>query len=296
MTLQTQTNKLTAFGDMIPKCTGHNSFEDRLFLTTNERGKTRALKLFAKAPVVGNTMFGVSCLFLLNLAAIRGISQPTSVKTREIEHIVVFNRSLIVENFCQTIQTIMEKATSRKEVIQEIHQLILGNPNFYYPNPPPNRWNLDSQKFASISLDQFRREISAGISWLSDDIRFEKIAKIFRNNHFHFLRLDLTEPRTFQQVAMEAARHEMSADTLYPSNIEQFLTTPLEKQRFRQSLELLRGESPYFIDSVDLPDSSVPEEVSTLVLRIFDRDRELIPEIVSKNPVSQQQKKRSRTK
>ncbi len=244
----------------IPQCRGMDDWHHRLFLTTNEKHAVACEKL-TRQPITGNTLIGTSGLFLLNIAAQRGINAGTNPET--IEHIILIDCSIRTEHFWTHMGEIITGSSHREEAIEKIRALVEENARFYFNGITENAGEeLQSRedlhtKTAELVFRKFQSEIDSGSSCFSDDGSFAKIKKIFDNQSFVFLRMDLADDNAMQLLANRMEVNQWSTDLIYVSNVAEYIdlkSTPesLDSARkgYVSSLDMLSRKGTLFLQSV----------------------------------------------
>jgi hypothetical protein len=225
----------------IQPCEGVDDIAHRVFLTAHEGKQEKTLNTLAKQPLVGNTMIGVSGFFILNAAAVRGSVCPTA--TGELENIILIDRSVRVEHFWNKMQGIMADSTDRYSVIHKVVTLLANETDRYFQGPG-NTGNTSPSKFFVGCTMNLMEEIKSGVSWLSSDMKFDKIKKIFDNGRFIFKRADLCYPDTFKKIGQILKKEGATVDTVYLSNTSEYMLiesqgTPQMKSGYITALEQL---------------------------------------------------------
>ncbi|MBI5274112.1 MAG: hypothetical protein HY860_03545 [Chlamydiales bacterium] len=216
--------------DTIPPCVGKDDFGHRLFLVTNEKGQEKTLSILAKKPITGNVAIGVSGFFTLNAVAVRG--RESKENTADIDTIIMIDRSIRVEHFWQHMQGIMRSSRSKEEVVIKIIALINDNARLYFRNDH----SIPPDVAARSMISNFINEIRDSKSWLSNDISFHKVKKIFDNGGFIFKRMDLLDFESFAKVADSIADNELSIDFAYISNVAEYVDHSSKFKYFLRSV------------------------------------------------------------
>ncbi len=229
--------------EVLPQCRGWDNFTHRVFLITNETGRDATLETMKRENVVGTAMMGVSGFFILNMASVRG---TLSKSGREIEQIIIFDRSLRTEHFWTQMKTILSQSSIRKEVIGKVKQLLIDNTDRYYGN---ESGKYDPPAVTQRYIKGLDREIDDGESWLSDDIKFARIKRIFDRGNFEFLRLDITDPSGFDLLRKQLAQRDITADTLYISNTMEYMGSRDEVISTIRSMGGLTQPGTFLVDT-----------------------------------------------
>lgn len=250
MTALTSTESRLHFSQLqtvIPKCAGVNDFRHRVFLVTNELANEETIDILARQKIAGNAIMGVSGFFTLNLASVRG----TRAEGNEtIEYLILFDRSLRVEHFWAHMKPIIQNSNTRIQLLTSMARLLTENQNDYYDGYFTN----DPIAPQTIRLSQYRsldKEIANGNSWLSDDIKFARIKKIFDQNHFLFLRLDLSDPKSFKCLKNELTQRNINLDTIYISNILEYMKTTDSVRKCAESVMEVIHPQTLIIDTIE---------------------------------------------
>ncbi len=234
--------------DGISPCKKWDDWNHRVYISSNEKGQRQTLSTMAKERIVGDTMMGVSTFFTLDMAAVRG---TRSEGGGEIRHVVVFDRSARVEHFWGEVIKIMASADHRIAVIEKIKILLRENCLQYYDGHE----NFDPKRLCEAYIKEFQEDIDSSTSWLSNDIKFARIKKIFDEKAFTFLRLDAAEPKGFEQLKKRFLERKMVVDSIYLSNIGEYLErAPKETgSAYRQLIQRLTYGSSLVIDTWPRP-------------------------------------------
>lgn len=244
-------------GASVPRCHDYTDSMHRLFLTTNESGQKNTLEKLAESPLVGDAIVGPFSFFLLNAAAKRGtdIGLPDWYAPK-IRHIIVCDRSLAVEQFCVELQKLIKLVNQfedqlqnpREDLINDTEVTIEENLDNFFPGLPSP---AHSQALGIRAIVHLKREIDSRLSWLSNDTSFSDILQIFRENQFHFVKMDLADPKAALALTNELAQQNITIDTLYMSNIEEYAIQENRSQEYARSLQILISRTlGYVVDAV----------------------------------------------
>jgi hypothetical protein len=213
---------------VVSKPLSYDNFEHRLFLTTNERGDQATFEKLAKESVEGNTLIAVSGFFGLDLASIKGTK---SGSPKRIEHIIVLDRSPRVEHFWAEMKTIIKGTTQRDEVIKKILDLLERKKEIFFSGDEDET----SSEVLKDQINDLQLTIKHGISWLSSDERFNRIKAIFDREAFTFIRMDLCDSQAATILAAEMKKINFTTDTLYLSNVYEYIVR-IEDEQFHRTL------------------------------------------------------------
>ena len=252
-----QTNTLKAISESIPQCKGFDDFEHQVFVHTNETNHSKIQDTVKRQPPFGNAVMGTSGLSLLELCLARIDAKA------DIRYLIVFDRSLRVERFWNEIQAILLTSSKRKEAIVKIVDLIQKNGNAFFRGKSPTDAALEHksiENLINISIQRLLALSHADTGWLSGDANFDKIRRIFQENCFSFVRLDLWEPDGFKALRSELGKRDIRIDTFYQSNIIEGADFECQIAAASQSLEGLIEPKTLFIDTAprDIPNGELP--------------------------------------
>lgn len=232
------TSSLQSALQTISPSSGINDRWHRVFLTTNEAKAKNTLDTLAATPIKGDAMIGVSGFFILNAAAQRTKSSDPSQK---IKKIIVLDRSSRVEHFWEHVKEIICEASAREEVFENLLDLLEKEKNRYYGES-----DLDFLYYKQ-ALKGLDRDVKAHTSWLSDDLRFKTIQEIFKNDGFIFRRINLSDDQKTKSIHRILEEHGLAVDTLYLSNVADYMENAEEKDRFIQTVRNLTEKSTLII-------------------------------------------------
>lgn len=229
----------------LSECKGVQDYGHRLFLTTNEEGQDSTLEKLSRHELNGDTIVGVSGFFILNAASCRGI---TSEHSREgIRNIIVLDKSIPLEDFWENTVRIVKTSSDRFEVADRIEKLLMDKRKLYYGYNCCCDGCL--QEDVKSRIRRLRCEITSGQSWLSSDLRFERIKRIFGENRFVFKRVDLCDSATVHDIASRMRACGMKLDMVYLSNVREYAEDDGYLAEFRQSLNPLVSSDGFLVDT-----------------------------------------------
>lgn len=252
---------------------GVDDYMHRIFLTTNEGLHEEVLIELQREPVIGNTFLdshggntfiAVSGFCGLNIASVRGDESENPAK---IDTIIILDRSLRVQNFWEKMKEIITSSNTRHEVIDKLEELIFSE--LFKVKGMPSHIKYDP-------LTDLRGEILAGNSWLSTTRRFNVIKQIFANKRFIFKRIDVTDLKSMQSLKEALLKNNRKVDTLYISNIPEYLKAD-QFESFKQGISELVEDKIFVVDTV--PRKSVDEKLCQRVLKLTREkvDEAIIP-------------------
>jgi hypothetical protein len=155
----------------------------RKFLFSNELNQEKTLEYLKTEKSFGDTFVGTGCYFTLN---------AFSIRPQKVDHLIVIDISVGVQNFWKTIEKI---ALNSRNSIEALQGLIT--------------------EFPSHSKEEF---LYAN-SWISSDDQFIKVKKLFSEGKFVFLRCDILNSGNSSLIGEALKRSNKEIDTIYHSNI-----------------------------------------------------------------------------
>ncbi len=199
----------------LPECSySYDDYMHRVFLTTNEKGYAKVLQQLEHIKIKGNTIIGVSGLYTLNIAAKRLMMDYNN----KIRNIIIIDRSDKTKFFWENISSIIKESPNKDIAMERILDNFWVNKRIYYTDD-----DQQSEKQASSWIISVLYEIQEDTSFLSTEESFNAIKKIFDQDGFQFLRLDFSEEETFQKFAQTYKQSKLETDTIYLSNVLEYL-------------------------------------------------------------------------
>lgn len=236
----------------IPLSQGYNDWRHKLYLNSNEEKSQENVRILAKKilPSHKDTVIGTSGLHTLNIAAFRGIENSST--SGEIKYIIIFDRSRRTEHFWQEAEKIITFAQDRFQAMEYITQLVLNNAEFYFSG---NK-SCDSPAIqAKGAVYHLEFDYHHGHSCFSQEKTFRRIQDIFRKKNFFFLRIDVQDTAAFSALAKCINKFQLHVDTLYVSNIAEFVEeTKNGLRKFQESMKGLIQNNTYIIDTKERPE------------------------------------------
>ena len=223
--------------------------EKRLYFATNEDNSERTITTLQGMPLRGNIVLAVSGIFALNILAAR--IEAARAHGGEISGLVIVDRSPIVQTFWTDISKIIagdpeNRKPTRAEVIVKIGELISTKKDYFFDTSLLSP--IQTHRLLTYHRTRFREEIQSGRSFASTDEQFKSVQKIFRNNHFKFLRLDLTDRASFEALGYVLRVNHLEVDTAYFSNVLQF-TDSEAVTNFHASTEAIMSPNTIIVDT-----------------------------------------------
>ena len=215
---------------------------DRLYLNTNEKDQEKTLDMMQRAKIVGNTYLGTSALFNLNVVAVR----------ENIEYVIIYDRSYAVHLFWQLFIEILKASEDRKNALVRLEKMLKRKEVIFFSKSirPQERLPALLRKRigleTSINISKLHDEIRSNISFLSDDIRYDRIRELALKGRIKCLRMDLENSTSFEKLASQLSERNLIIDILYVSNTRQYCAP----ENYLCSLRPLVLNSPIIISSL----------------------------------------------
>lgn len=214
---------LDALANVLPCETVYDDYAHRLFISSNETQQAQTLEALAQKTITANTLMGVSGFFTLNMAANIGKRQNNQ---RNIEAIILVDRSVRAEHFWNATKGIVTESADRITVIENVKKLLKNEQSRYFSGAGTDKAEMKE------ALKLVKNDIKEGTSWLSNNVKFQKVKQVFDANRFQFLRLDFFEKGSFSELAQAMQTHHLAVDTLYLSNIWLYALSIDDRQNY----------------------------------------------------------------
>jgi hypothetical protein len=242
--------------------------DKRLYFATNEDHSDRTINILQRMPLRGNIVLAVSGIFALNILAAR--IEASRAHGSEISGLVIVDRSPLVERFwIELSKIITEERRGRKQTriatILQIKELISTKKDYFFDTSSPQ--SIQSNFLLTYNLRRFREEIQSGVSFASTDEKFNSIQEFFSENRVRFLRLDITNPSSFQALGAVLRVNQLYVDTAYFSNILQCTD---DVANFQASTEEVMSPDTIVVDTVPVCNCEI--EVKGYVQRVRERE------------------------
>ena len=227
----------------------------QLCIAGRENNREHVVQQLWQCPVLKgrNTMVGLGGFAFLNVASVHGTGAFFS--ERQIEHVVlVDHRPIAVRFWMSEIAPLMKQpGVTRRDVIKKIKQIVLNDHSFYFPAPSWFAKRAAAKSGEPASLENarydyraFKTEVEWNWNWLGTNEKFERIAKLFRENRFHFIGLDISNTSAVKQFLENMQVNDMQIETLEDS-ARPYLHTQEQREGYCDSMELLMASNPYII-------------------------------------------------
>lgn len=187
---------------------------------------------------VGKVILFTSGMGALNYTAIRSESFSTPAK---IEYLVCVDRSHSSKAFWEFLSNLIPHA-SRRQCTHMIKRFIARNSQSLFEKP------CEARKW----IKNLNEELRLKISWLSRDIRYQKIQQIFVNHCFVFVQGDLCSTHCLRGIVTVLRERNLFLDSVYLSNTREYAETDCLLEYLQHSLNELRHVSThqtYVIDT-----------------------------------------------
>lgn len=219
-----------------PHCQVIDSYTHRPLVATNETGQAKTLETLKKSERIGTGFIGVGGFFNLNAAS-----------RRKLDVIILIDCGLRVGDFWQDVEEIIRTNDNRQEVISKIQMLLRRNASQYFTGGSALSGLDNPDTVAEIEIENFQREIDQNLSWLSDNERFNKIKKIFRDSCFFFMQADLFDPNQMEDIRSILQGAKITVDTIYLSNLGEYADGTLQRSRYITAMKKLIAPKTHVI-------------------------------------------------
>jgi len=98
-------------------------------------------------------------------------------------------------------------------------------------------------------LFDIHRELTRPGSWIASEASFQVIKNLSQRGHLLFLNLDITDKDSFLQIAEWLHHNQLELDTLYTSNIIDWLKDELQQQAYILNLKTVSSPHTRFIQA-----------------------------------------------
>ncbi len=239
--------------DQIPEeeATDHGT-QFGLFLSSNEGSQEKTLAALEKHPLSAKVMLATSGFFALNAASVRGRAHQQC-----IDYLVLFDCSERVASFWSRMQSLIASSSTPSKLLEDVKELLRKNASDFWP--PVNSSKVYSVEEPSIQAEKaiavLEMEVKEGASWLASEEQYRVIKNIFDKNHFVFKRVNFCNQKAMEFFAKHMAKHKLQLDTVYLSNIREYVEyagTDQGLEPFHASLKelkLIATDQTFFIDT-----------------------------------------------
>lgn len=136
------------------------------------------------------------------------------------------------------------------EAKKAVYDIMSENAEFFFRRSRKTSFFMESPtEQAGVSYEDFITEIRQGLSWLSCKKRFSIILELFRQHHFFFVRADFSDPVVMQKLQRRLAEGLMHLDTLYLSNVREYVSVDGRITSFQNSMRSFISPQTLLIDT-----------------------------------------------
>jgi hypothetical protein len=153
---------------------------------------------------------------------------------------IIGDISDLVFNFFSIVQHCILSSPTRNDFIREMSGIV------------------KQEQFCRLSAaeelcEDFKKECMRGGSWISSDASFAYIKGLYEQNKIFFLRIDITDNAAFKMIKDFLDVNHFYLDTLYVSNIGDWLRNQPENQlklsQMKASIEHISENKTFIIDA-----------------------------------------------
>jgi hypothetical protein len=179
-------------------------FSPSFYPLCNEALQAETLLTIPRAERNDNSVhIGFAANFNYDLIAVRN---PT--------YAIVSDISPLMLKYFEQLSLCVQKSSTRDEFVKNMQTTIQDNADFYY----------SLGKGSNISmLCNLTTELTRVGSWLSTDKGFARVKQMHEEGRILYLKLDITDKRGFKSIQDWIKREGLSVDTIYVSNIPEWL-------------------------------------------------------------------------
>jgi hypothetical protein len=216
-----------------------NRFFDasKVFITTNEANHAEVIESLAKQPAFGNTLVGVSALANLNMAAVR----------ESVSNVLIIDPSSKVSLFMENFSLIIKAYEKKEDCVQALEAHIRQ----YLLPLYTEQYFIDCGQ-ALRDIEIFCKKLSEKSSFFSSDEKFSKIRSLFLDGKVAFVQGDFSDAPFMSQVKKNLEALELKVDTLYLSNILDFISQE-KMATYAANLNLLCPQRCLIVDTLEKP-------------------------------------------
>jgi hypothetical protein len=189
----------------------YDDFAHRPFICTNEEKHKASVQQLQVLEPKGDTVIGVSCFAVLNMAAVRPI--PT-----ENLSIVVIDRGVRVIDFWEKVHNLILESPNRIDFLNNLLDLYYDQQAIWGKDLPPT-------VNYGYPVKVLQNEIKEKCSWLSTDESFERIREVALRRNFFICAGDISRPEDMKFIEGHLTRLGKTIDLVYVSNCHEYMDT-----------------------------------------------------------------------
>ncbi len=201
------------------------------YVNCNEEGQDLIFKQLQESKIAPERrlLIGFSVWFNYDLIA---QTQPAAAIIADIDNSVL--------DIFKAVSDCLAKSPSRVDFVNNFKQYLELNCKTLF--------NLTSSNDVH-SLFDISRELTRENSWLSKEQYFQKVKKLHADEKVLYLNLDITDRTKFRTISSWIQTNDYEVDTLYASNIVEWLQNPLKEQSYLLNLQMIASENTRFIQA-----------------------------------------------
>ena len=206
--------------------------KDQPYLICNEQKQTETLAEVKKIPTSQNGChIGFASWFNFDLIASR---KPKVAFVCDIHSNMFLYYSLI--------KSAALEATNRYEFVNLLKEKLRNKENaqFLLANDFDGAYIVNCDNDSLLLSDFYDRELKRESGWLGSDESFEVVKSLYTNDKIYHLKIDLSkESEGFSNIIAWVDRNEYVIDTIYVSNIYDWISGMNEKEAYKNNISSL---------------------------------------------------------
>lgn len=211
-----------------PSCPASCLTSGPIYVACNEGHYHETLQYLKHLPLVGNGIhIGWACQFNYDVIAIRHPQQA-----------IICDINSGMHHLYEKINELIKLNNNKKDFLEQLNEFL---------NHPEVAENL-SYNYEYRSPGELLKFLTHEDSWLSSDESYEYVRTMHIEGRITYLALDITnDSGYFTELRQWIDNSGYQVDTLYASNIVEWLKTPQAQGYYRINLELLMTAHSHFI-------------------------------------------------
>lgn len=240
-----------------PGTTLYDNYAHRPFICSNEDRHKYTVYQAKGLPPKGNTIVGVSCFAVLNIAAHRPIPL-------EDLSIVVIDRGVRVLDFWTKVIDLIKDVVDKEEFQNNLIDL-------YYDQRSIWGEGLTHKQAYTETIDQLGVEINQGFSWIARDETFQRIQQIVLSGRLTIYGGDITRRSDMLFLSSELSRMGKKVDLFYISNCHEYIKPTCEALAlYTDSIDAICQESRSYLLTT-APRASIQETLQQQIIEYHSR-------------------------
>lgn len=222
-----------------------------IYITTNEKDLEKSLNYYKTHPPSAQPSMHIGCAAWHNLDII-------SARKSSYGLIIDFNpkNRQFVEKTAELIQANSSRQLFKKAIVEYLNSLTGKNREiFFHPD----------QKKSPV--EKIKDELSREGSWLESDENYLYVKEMVSKGKLIAITVSLTHPETFIRLRQYLKAKDISIDTLYLSNICNFMKSAHDQHLFHKSVQQLLDSETLFINCPKIQKGSETIILNQIVMK-----------------------------